>query len=52
VALPPPYNTKALLTGYVRVPVARHVSLHLDAIIGPGEVYRQSGAAAGLRFDY
>jgi hypothetical protein len=52
VALPPPYNTKALLTGYVRVPVARHVSLHHDGIIGPGEVYGQRGAAVGLRFDY
>jgi hypothetical protein len=52
VALPPPYNTKAQFTGYLRVPVAKHVSLHLDGIVGPGEAYTQGGAAVGVRFDY
>lgn len=52
VALPPPYNTKAQVTGYVRLPIARHLSLHLDGIVGPGAKYGQGGAAVGLRFDY
>lgn len=52
VELPPPYNSKAQFGGYLRFPVARHISLSVDGMLGPGARYTQGGAAVGVRFDY
>jgi len=52
VAVPPAYSQKAMLTGYLHVPVARHVELLVDGIIGAGEQYTQRGASIGVRYDF
>jgi len=51
IALPPPYNGKAMLTGSLRYPAVRHLTLQLDAVVGWGERYGQGGAAVGARYD-
>jgi hypothetical protein len=52
LAIPPAYSQKGMFTGYLHVPVARHVELQVDGIIGPGEQYSQQGAAVAVRYEF